>query len=78
MEAVKYRGLHSVALTVLVNVAVWKIVCYTLFEIAFLDFIYLEISMVIGNIILTFIKRKTGLLPPLKSITNPYKTNTEP
>jgi len=77
MEAVKYRRVHSFLLSALFSVMIWQIVCYTVVDIALLDFIYLEVFMVIGNIITTFIKRKTGILPPLKTNINPLNQNPQ-
>ena len=61
------KKLHGLLISLVMSLIVWIIIAYFLIDIAFWEFIIIEISIAIGQIFTTFIKEKLGIKKKEKS-----------
>jgi len=58
------KRMHNFAISLIFSILVWLIVDLLIMEISFIYFIFIEISIVIGQQFSNFIRVKLGLLTP--------------
>jgi hypothetical protein len=59
----KTRKIHQFIISVLMSALVWSIINIFIFKISFIQYIIIEISAGIGELVIDFVKKKFNIEP---------------
>lgn len=67
----KTRKIHQFIISVLMSALVWSIINIFIFKISFIQYIIIEISAGIGELVIDIIKKKFNIEPLEKNTNEP-------
>jgi len=67
----KTRKIHQFIISVLMSALVWSIINIFIFKISFIQYIIIEISAGIGELVIDFVKKKFNIEPLEKNTNEP-------
>ena len=68
---IKTRKIHQFIISVLMSALVWSIINIFIFKISFIQYIIIEISAGIGELVIDFVKKKFNIEPLEKNTNEP-------
>ena len=68
---IKTRKIHQFIISVLMSALVWSIINIFIFKISFIQYVIIEISAGIGELVIDFIKKKFNIEPLEKNTNEP-------
>ena len=68
---IRMKKIHQFIISVLMSALVWSIINIFIFKISFIQYIIIEISAGIGELVIDFVKKKFNIEPRQKNTNEP-------
>ena len=68
---IRMKKIHQFIISVLMSALVWSIINIFIFKISFIQYIIIEISAGIGELVIDFVKKKFNIEPLEKNTNEP-------